>query len=260
MLAVDKLKLEYPVAFVAGFIKLKYVGVVIGVNVQAHVVGVVWLFVRMFAYDVARNGVPEFVSVALRQADNVIKELCTGKGCLPEVPVVRFLPRGFYVARDFKFARIVADHIRATEVCFPAFEDWVEVEEHNVIVLNDAIGRVSDKRLKGVDAGTHDFLMPVLGNAEFIVGDLHNLAAELTFGFAGGNQAAGIYGMEKLLCFLFCGDEFLPGFFSTFFGAQVQKQMAQAFRPKNRVVGLGSKFAFGSQDIGSESGNLKISL
>src|ERR1700684_4228544 len=74
------------------------------------------------------------------------------------------------VVAEFQFQRIGTDHEGSAEIRFPGFEYRAKIQEDDVVVTDDQVGRILIVRRERVTASAHDALVPVGGVAEQFFG------------------------------------------------------------------------------------------
>ena len=95
-------------------------------------------------------------------------------------------------------ARVAAEHERAPEVGLPLIEDRAEVEEHDVVVGDDAVRRVLPVGPQRVLPRPHDSLVPVPLDAEHLRRQIADLVGQLLLTDAGAEHAGALDLGEQL--------------------------------------------------------------
>jgi len=93
-------------------------------------------------------------------SDDMVEQFRTGDVGMGQEALLAGLPYRRKSIPQRAFAGIVAKDVGPSEVGFPVLEDGPEVEEQDVVVGDDTVGRVVARGLQGVLAGPHDPFVP----------------------------------------------------------------------------------------------------
>lgn len=184
---VDEVDLQDPVACIAGFVfsahRIRGAGRDIGFDLVARNV-----LVREVTDQMSGDHTAEMPTGILAESDDVVEELFPGDVGMTKEVVPARLPDSWKIFAECDFARIRAEHERSAEVCFPFLEDGPEVEEHDVVVPDDAVGRVAARGFQRVLSGADDALVPMPGDTELLFRDITDLVRQRPLRDAGSDE------------------------------------------------------------------------
>ena len=104
-------------------------------------------------------------------AGDTVQLLASHIGVAIECRLAR-LPDRLEVVTDLLLHGIVAEHECASEISLPSFEDWAEIDEQNIVLLDSAIFGVFVVRLKRIGSTPNDSFVPVCSDSVSLVAEL----------------------------------------------------------------------------------------